>query len=115
MLPVVDRLLGNWVNEALKFVETHQAELSQIPVAIFSVHMNNLDESETSRTARITYHEAVRKLVNPVAEAWFALAIDMMKMAFIDRLITKAIKVQKEDKRDWTVIRGWGQFLTTTV
>ena len=55
--------MGNWVPEALKFVEAHQAELSILPTAIFSVHMNNLGEDEASKTARAGYHDAVRKLI----------------------------------------------------
>jgi menaquinone-dependent protoporphyrinogen oxidase len=98
--------MGNWIPEALKFVETHQAELNNLPVAIFSVHMINLGGDEASKTARTTYHDAVHCLIKPAAEAWFAGVIDMNKMSFIDRLMTKAMKATNEDKRDWKAIQG---------
>jgi hypothetical protein len=49
--------------------------------------MNNLDDDETSKTARATYHEAVRKLVKPTSEAWFAGVIAYKKMALLPYLI----------------------------
>jgi menaquinone-dependent protoporphyrinogen oxidase len=107
--------MGNWVPEALKFVETHQAELGKLPTAIFSVHMNNLGEDEASKMARAGYHDGVHKLIKPASEAWFAGVINTNKMSFVDRLITKAMKIGNEDKRDWTVIRGWGQTLGSTI
>jgi menaquinone-dependent protoporphyrinogen oxidase len=107
--------MGNWVPEAVKFAETWQAELSAKHVAIFSVHMNNLGEDETSKTARDHYHDAVRKFIQPAEETWFAGALDMQKMAFIDRLITSAMKAQNEDKRDWEEISGWGDMLATRI
>jgi menaquinone-dependent protoporphyrinogen oxidase len=99
--------MGNWVPEALKFVQNHQSELQQMPAAVFSVHMNNLGEDETSRAARVGYHQGVRALITPAAEAWFAGVIDQKKMALIDRWITSAMKAVNEDKRDWSAIRGW--------
>ena len=107
--------MGNWVPDALKFVEARQTELSMLPTAIFSVHMNNLGEDETSKTARAGYHNAVRKLIKPVSEVWFAGVIAIDKMSFLDRLITKAMKISNEDKRDWTVIRGWGKTLCAEI
>lgn len=104
--------MGSWVPEALKFIETHQVELTQIPTAIFSVHMNNLGEDDASHSARSAYHDAVRKLVKPVSEAWFEGAIDMAKMSFLDRMITKTMKAVEKDKRDWPLIRQWGQTLS---
>ena len=107
--------MGNWVPEALKFVETNQAELGRMPLAIFSVHMQNTGDDEESQEARAGYHAAARKLVTPAAESWFSGAIDLKKMAFLDRMISKAMKAVDEDKRDWSAIRTWGQTLSTTI
>lgn len=103
--------MGNWVPEALKFVEERQAELKGKAVAVFSVHMNNLGQDETSEAARKGYHEALKKFVTPTTETWFAGSIDYKKMAFVDRLICRAMKAPEVDRRDWTAIRQWSQQL----
>jgi menaquinone-dependent protoporphyrinogen oxidase len=105
--------MGNWVPEALKFVETHQAALNNLPTAVFCVHMNNTGGDEASRSARNSYLDGVRKLIKPQSEAWFAGVIDMKKMSFLDRLITKAMKAVDKDQRDWAAIRVWGSSLAT--
>ena len=99
--------MGSWVGEAAEYVQANQAALNSLPTAIFSVHSNNLGDDETSRAARGEYHKAVRALITPAAEAFFAGKIDLSKMSFLDRLITKMMKTEEVDYRDWDKINAW--------
>jgi len=107
--------MGSWVGEASDFVQANQAALNSLPTAIFSVHSNNLGEDETSRAARGEYHKAVRALITPAAEAFFAGKIDLAKMSFLDRLITKMMKAEEVDYRDWDKISAWAAGLPFAV
>lgn len=99
--------IGQWLPEAKGFIEKHQAQLTGIPLAIFSVHMENLDGDDASRQARAAYTAPVRALVTPVAEAFFAGRIELAKLSFIERTMAKMMKSVDEDKRDWNAIRAW--------
>ncbi len=100
---------GQWLPEAVKFVEQNQAALKQMPTAFFAVHLMNMDEDETSRKARLAYLDPVRKLVMPKSEAFFSGVGDPSKVSFLERLIAKAVKSPEGDFRDWAKIRDWAQ------
>ncbi len=100
---------GQWLPEAVKFVEQNQAALKQIPTAFFTVHLMNMGDDETSRKARLAYLDPVRKLVTPQAEAFFSGVGDSSKVSFFERLIAKAVKSPEGDFRDWSKIRAWAQ------
>ncbi len=103
--------MGSWVAEASDYIQANQAALEHLPTAIFSVHANNLGDDEASRSARNEYHKAVRALITPRAEAFFAGKIDYSKMTFLDRLISKMMKVEEVDRRDWKQIAAWAETL----
>jgi menaquinone-dependent protoporphyrinogen oxidase len=101
--------MGQWLPEAVDFLKRNQARLSQMPTALFTVHMLNVNDSPESQAARTAYVAPVRQLVTPSAEAFFAGKIELGRMSFFDRLISNAMKAKDEDLRDWDKIRGWGQ------
>lgn len=101
--------MGQWLPEAVQFVEKHQQALRQLPTAFFTVHMLNVGDDETSRKNRFAYLDSVRKFMTPQQAVFFAGKIDMSKMSFIDRLITQVMKGSDSDLRDWSKIRGWAQ------
>ena len=101
--------MGQWLPEAVKFVEQNQSTLSQVPTAFFAVHLMNMGNDEASRTARQAYLNPVRKLVKPQYEAFFSGVGDMSKVSFLDGLIGKMVKSPEGDFRDWDAIRGWAQ------
>lgn len=102
---------GQWLPEAVQFVEQNQAALNAKPTAFFAVHLMNLGEDEASRKARLAYLDAARKLVAPQAEAFFAGVGDLSKMSFLERLMSKSLKSPEGDLRDWQAIRGWAESL----
>jgi menaquinone-dependent protoporphyrinogen oxidase len=101
--------MGNWLPEAVKFVQENQQALKQVPVAFYTVHMLNTGEDEASRNARQDYLNQVRPLLIPAAEAFFAGKMDFSRLSFVDRLIAKMVKAVESDGRDWEEIRSWSQ------
>lgn len=99
--------MGQWLPEAVDFIEANQAALNQLPVALFTVHMNNLGHNEESRSARRAYLDTVRPMLTDAEKAYFAGEIDFSRLSFLDRLIVKAVGSSEADERDWDAIRAW--------
>ena len=107
--------MGNWLGEAQRFVETNVETLRGAPTAFFTVHMLNLDDSEESQAARAAYVAPVHEILQPQAEAFFAGKLDLDRMSFVDRMISKMMKAKNEDRRDWAAIERWaGELLSQT-
>ncbi|MDR3577916.1 MAG: flavodoxin domain-containing protein [Anaerolineaceae bacterium] len=100
---------GQWLPEALTFVNTHRAEIQHKPAVLFTVHILNTGSDPESQTARSAYLNTVRSIVKPAAEAFFAGKIDFGRMTVFDRMLCKLIKSPVGDLRDWPAIRTWSQ------
>lgn len=101
--------MGEWLPEAVEFVENNQSRLNQIPTAFFTVHIGNIGDDEKSRAGRLAYLDTVRSLVKPVDEVYFAGKMDFARLSFLDRLLV-ANDVEA-DRRDWNAIRTWAESL----
>lgn len=101
--------MGKWLPEAVQFVEKNQQELNQKPVALFTVHMLNTGDDETSRANRLAYLDNVRPLLNDAEEVYFEGKMDFSRLSFLDKFIAKMVKAVEEDRRDWDEIRGWAE------
>jgi len=102
---------AQWLPEAVDYVKNHQEALQQVPVALFCVHIMNLGDSESSQKKRQAYLDAVRPLVNPVTEAFFAgVGMNPAETPAFVRWFYRAFKIGGEgDCRDWDVIRAWAK------
>jgi menaquinone-dependent protoporphyrinogen oxidase len=99
---------GNWLPEAVDFVKTNQLAFNGVPVALFTVHITNLGNDEKSRQNRLAYLNAVRPLVQPAAEVFFAGRFDrrgaaLLLPGWLARFIPGI------DFRDWKKIHRWAQ------
>jgi menaquinone-dependent protoporphyrinogen oxidase len=103
--------MGNYLPEAVEFVKNNQQALQNLPVSLFAVHMLNTGDDETSRTARLAYHSAVRPLLNNAEEVYFEGKMDFSRLSFMDRMISKMVKAVEADHRDWDKIRAWANEL----
>ncbi len=103
--------MGQWLPEAVAFVKKHQAELNQLPTAIFSVHILALGNGQEDQSKRLLYTEPLHELVTPCDEAFFAGKVDMTRLNFIERMMAKAAKGAMSDVRDWNAIRAWAEEL----
>lgn len=104
--------MGSWLPEAVDFVRKNQSALNQLPTSIFTLHMLNSGDDETSRAARQAYIAPVRELLPSVNEVFFRGKLDYKTLSFFDRLIAKAVETPDNppgDFRDWDKIRDWSQ------
>ena len=99
--------MGSWLGEARDFAKDNKDKLAALPVAIFSVHMLNWEDTPDKTALREAYTAKVKEYLTPRVEAFFTGKMDLAKLSFLDRMIAKAVKAVDEDKRDWTLIRSW--------
>ena len=101
--------MGGWLPEVVRYVEAHEAALNALPTALFTVHMLNTEDDETSRTARDGYLKAIRPLLPDADNVYFRGAMDFSRLSLIDRFISKMVKAVEADARDWGAIRSWAE------
>ncbi len=106
---------SKWLPEAMQFVRTHRAVLSQKPFATFTVcitlAMSNTDQY---RQAVAVWIQPVRVLVKPVSEGLFAGILDFNKLPLNwDTVKLRAVVAlgifPKDDSRDWKAIQAWAE------
>ena len=102
---------GAWLPEMTKFIELQHSALAQLPLAIFTLHMQALGDDDASQAARAGYTKAVRAVVNPRDEVFFAGKVDPLTLSFFERMAVKLVKSPVGDKRDWDRIRRWADGL----
>jgi menaquinone-dependent protoporphyrinogen oxidase len=103
-----------WLPEAMRFVQTHQAALRQKPFAAFLVCMTLAMKRGGYRAEVAHWLQPVRALVTTVSEGLFAGALDISKVpSWRDRLgfrLSVLFGVWSEgDHRDWKAIRVWAE------
>jgi menaquinone-dependent protoporphyrinogen oxidase len=103
---------GAWLPEMLKFMQAQRSALAALPAAVFTMHMQALDDSEASRQTRSVYGQPVRALLVPRDEAFFAGMVDPARLSFFERLAVKMVKSPVGDRRDWPRIHAWADGLT---
>jgi menaquinone-dependent protoporphyrinogen oxidase len=101
--------VGKWREEAAKFLESHEAELTQRPVWLFSSGPTGEgDPVELLNGWRLPEaQERVAERISPRDIAVFHGNADTKKMGFGEKLMLKAVKAKTGDYRDWDAIRAW--------
>jgi menaquinone-dependent protoporphyrinogen oxidase len=107
--------MGRWLPEAEDFVRRNQTRLSQVPTAFFTVHLLHLDDGDVSRAQRETYTQVVRQMLTPTTEVYFSGRLEFARLSIFDRWVSKAMKAQEQDLRDWEKIRVWSEELCPTL
>jgi menaquinone-dependent protoporphyrinogen oxidase len=107
---------GEWLPEAMQFMQTHRAALAHKPFAAFMVCMTLAMKNPQHRQGVAGWMAPVRALVKPVSEGYFAGALDISKVpSFGDKLkfrLSVAMGFWSEgDHRDWSAIRAWTEGL----
>ena len=104
-----------WLPEAMQFIKTHRAVLSQKPFATFTVCITlAMSNSDLYRQAVAAWIQPVRAQVKPVSEGLFAGMLDFNKLPLNwDTLKLRAVVAlgifPKDDRRDWNAIRAWAE------
>ena len=84
--------MGGWLPEMMAYIQANQFALNATQVALFTVHMLNAGEDETSKAARKAYMDKVRVLLPGTEEVYFLGAMDYSKLSMLDRFISKMVK-----------------------
>jgi menaquinone-dependent protoporphyrinogen oxidase len=109
---------GQWLPEAMQFMQAHRAVLARKPFAAFLVCMTLSMKNGNYRQPVAAWLAPVRSFVQPVSEGLFAGALDIHKIpSFGDRLKFRlSVKMgfwSEGDHRDWNAIRTWAESLRT--
>ena len=100
---------GQWLPEAVEYAKTNARALAGMPVALFCVHAMNVGDSEKSRTKRLAYLDAVREVVKPCGEGFFA---GVMELSGLGGWVWGTFDLGVEgDARDWDAIAAWAREL----
>jgi len=102
---------GHIVAEVAAFVAKNRTRLEKIPIAAFAVGIAPV-EPKAGPVEKIL--EELKKTllpIQPVAVTMFAGKLDPARMSFVERTMTKMLKVPTGDFRDWDRIREWARGL----
>ncbi len=103
---------GQWLPEAVAFVEANREALNQIPVSLFCVHAMNCGGDPKKTKRRLAYLDKERAMVTPVAEGFFA-GTGLMggEGRFAQWAFRRFGGDVEGDGRDWDAIRNWAEQL----
>lgn len=101
-----------WLPDAIDFLRTHQAQLQQKPFAAFLVCMTMALPQKSAQEKVPEFMQAVRELVTPVSEGYFAGTLEVNKIPkdqgrWAFRLSVWMRIWKQGDHRDWDKIRAW--------
>jgi len=103
---------GKIHNDVLHFLEDHEAELSQVPVAYFVCCMTMHDDTPDSRYMAEGYlAEVFNKVskVKPISIGYFGGVLEMKRLDWLARLVVKALRAPEGDYRNWDAIIHWSE------
>ena len=109
-----------WLPEAMQFIQKHQVDLKQKPVATFLVCMalatKDTTRYESGLQSAKSWMRPVREIVNPVNEGYFAGALNLSKIKELHfRIVLSALVMlglfPQGDHRDWDAINQWADGL----
>jgi menaquinone-dependent protoporphyrinogen oxidase len=100
---------GMWRKEAVKFLESQEAELAQRPVWLFSSGPTGEgDPVELLNGWRLPEaQQPIADRISPRDISVFHGNIDTEKLNLGEKLIVKAVKGKFGDSRNWDAIRDW--------
>lgn len=104
---------GEWLPEAVKFVQDHKKQLAAVPTAFFLVCLMTTKSDEQSQKFVGEFLTKVRSAVTPVAEGRFTGAYLPEKYSLATRIGMKFfasyLKIKPGDFRDWDAINAWAE------
>ena len=100
---------GQWLAEAQKFVESHQAVLAQLPTAVFTVHDLNRGDDAASRLQREAYLVKVQPLLQARCEGFFVGRMEAARLNFFERMLTRMIPQETGAAASPQALQAWAQ------
>ncbi len=102
---------GQWLPEAVSYLEANKDALGQKPVSLFCVHAMNCGSDPKKTRKRLAYLDKERAMVTPAAEGFFAgKGPSQADTNAFSRWAFRAFGGDVEgDGRDWDAIRAWAE------
>lgn len=103
---------GKIHNDVLHFLEDHEADLSQIPVAYFVCCMTMHDDNPDTRYMAEGYlAEVFNKVskVRPISIGYFGGVLELKRLNWLARIVVKALRAPEGDYRNWDAIIHWSE------
>jgi menaquinone-dependent protoporphyrinogen oxidase len=102
----------HWMKDATRFIQHHQAILSQRPVWLFSsgplgAEATDAQGRDVRATAEPREFAAIKSAIHPRDTRVFFGALDSRKFAFPMRLMAE--RLPEGDFRDWSEIDAWAE------
>jgi menaquinone-dependent protoporphyrinogen oxidase len=108
---------GQWLPEAMQFIQEYQPALKRKPFAAFLVCITMaMSGADNYRQAVAEWMEPVRARVCPVSEGLFAGALDIDRVPSLGNRLKFRLAVmsgvwKEGDHRDWDAIHEWASTL----
>jgi len=101
--------MGSVLPELIKFVQTHAATLSQVPLAYFNVNMTLMEDTPENRAVVDSYFKPLRAICEPLRVGAFAGKMDYARLGVLLRFVfsKNKEKIPEGDWIDWEAIRAW--------
>lgn len=99
--------VGQWLKEAVSFVEAHKDALSQRPTAFFTVCLTLHEDTPENRQTVHAYLDPVRAIFTPQAEGFFAGRMQPARLGLLEKMMMRMMKPPEGDFRNWDAIRAW--------
>jgi menaquinone-dependent protoporphyrinogen oxidase len=96
--------VGNWLAEAVAFVDRHAAELAQMPVWLFSsgpVGQPAMPAGDPTGTDEMVAKTRAR------GHRVFAGRLDVTQLGMGERMIVRLLRAPTGDYRDWQAVTAW--------
>jgi menaquinone-dependent protoporphyrinogen oxidase len=105
---------GQWLPEAVAFLEANRQPLHEVPTSLFCVHAMNCGPDPKKTKRRLAYLDKERAIVTPVSEGFFAgVGPTGANANAIARWAFRAFGGDVEgDGRDWDEIARWARGLS---
>ena len=102
---------GKWCKEAIRFLKTHERELAERPVWLFSSGPTGEGDAATLLKGWLLPQEAqaIANRIHPRDIALFHGELESDKLNLFEKLIVKGVKAPLGDYRDWFEIVQWAQ------
>lgn len=103
--------LGRWLPSARDYVRDHATALAQLRLWTFS--SGPVDEPREGGAAEPMPSGLVE--VAPLEHVTFGGRIVTTDLNIIERIVTKAVRAESADYRDWTTITQWGTHIAASL
>ena len=97
--------MGNWLQEAVHFVDRYQAQLAIMPVWLFSSGPLGADDPQPK--GEPVHLDQLIGRTGARGHRTFVGKLDKDELGFGERLIVRAVGAPAGDFRDWEAIRVW--------